>query len=354
MADINWKDVMRSAASSATNSSNTSGITTGGVRIKKSQTLAGTIFGVFFGILLVLGSPVALWYAESQHTAEDFASATPVEASTATDGYVVFTGTPEVSAPLSCVEDQESCLYYLEENQELVTKQEEQCGTVSEDARIIEKTVTECDEDGNCEQCYLVERDVWETQTSDEKYTGALVGAYSVEFNESALMLGLENATIDHTETTRDVWTYFPIPDELTVAGDSVSGTVASAEKTFVLSPYDQATTLVKLEERDSTIAWILRAVTFGMLFIGFASILGPLRYFSHLLRKIPVVGMFIKEATGLAVFLASLVLAIVLFGVLWVLVTLIQNLFVLIGAVALLGAGTVVYMKLKKEPTKA
>ncbi len=82
--------------------------------------------GVFIGVLLVLGSPVALWHAESQHTAQDFKSAMPVEANSRTDGYVVFTGTPETNSPLACVEEQKSCLYYLQENQELVTVIEEQ------------------------------------------------------------------------------------------------------------------------------------------------------------------------------------------------------------------------------------
>ncbi len=329
--------------------------TTGGVRIKKTQTLLSSIVGVFIGVLLVLGSPVALWYAESQHTAEDFASATPVEASSGTDGYVSFTGAPNVASPLACVEGQKSCLYYLEENQELKTVTEEQCGDVSDDARIIAPTVLECDEDGNCEQCYTVERDVWETQTQDEQYGSATVGAYTVNFSSDALMLGLEEETIDHTATTRDVWTTFPVPSALTVAGDSVGSVISSAEKTYVLSPFDAGMTLTKLQERDSTMGWALRAVTFAMLFIGFASIFGPLSYFSHLLRKIPIIGPFIKEATGLIVGLVSFILALATFAVLWILVSIIQNIFVLIAVLALLGAGFAVYMKMKKEPaTKA
>lgn len=355
MADL--KDLLSkglSAASQGGSSLNsmTGGVVAGrGVRMKKSQTLLGAIAGVFIGILLVLGSPVALWYAESQHTAEDFASATPVDTSSGTDGYVSFTGTPEVASPLACVEGQKSCLYYLEENQELKTITEEQCGDVSDDARIIAPTVLECDEDGNCEQCYTVERDEWQTQTQDEQYGSATVGAYTVNFSSDALMLGLEENIIEQSATTRDVWTTFPVPTALTVAGDSIGSVISSAEKTYVLSPYDASLTLTKLQERDSTMGWALRAVTFAMLFIGFASIFGPISYFSHVLRKIPIIGSFIKEATGLIVGLVSFLLAIVTFAVLWVLVSIIQNVFVLIAVLALLGAGFAVYMKVKKEP---
>ena len=327
---------------------------TGGVRIKKSQSLAGTIIGVFVGVGLILASPVVLWLAESQHTAKDFAGATPVEATDGTDGYVTFTGTPEVSAPLACVENEQSCLYYREENQELITKQEEQCGDVSDDARIIESTVLECDEDGNCKQCYLVERDVWETQNSTEEFATVTVGAYEVTFSSLAVMLGLEEKIVDQTETTRDVWTIFPLPDQLTVAGDASGGKISSAQKTFVLSPYDQAQTLLELQARDSTRAWGLRIAAFFMLFIGFGSILGPLRYFSHLMRKLPLVGPFIKEATGLIVGGVSLLLAIITFLVLWLLVLVIKNIVILLIVVALLGIAFAIYMKMKKEPNKA
>lgn len=357
------KDFLNKAASAASQNTNSinplaSGMNSmagvRGVRMKKSQTLLGAIMGVFIGILLVLGSPVALWYAESQHTAKDFQSATAVDTSSAVDGYVSFSGAPEVSAPLACVEGQKSCLYYLEENQELETITEEQCGTVTEDARIVAPTVLECDEDGNCEQCYTVERDVWETKTKDEQYGSAVVGAYTVNFTSSALMLGTEETIIEHTATTRDVWTTFPVPTLLTVAGDALGGVVSGSQKTYVLSPYDPATTLVKLQERDATMAWALRAVTFAMLFIGFASIFGPISYFSHVIRKLPLVGSFIKEATGLIVGLVSFLLAVVTFIVLWVLVSIIQNIFVLIAVLALLGVALAVYMKMKKEPVKA
>jgi len=359
MAD-NLKDFLSKAASSVTQGGASSGIRmtgtgTGGVRIKKSQTLVGAIAGVFFGILLVLGSPVALWYAENQHTAKDFASATPVEATSGTDGYVTFTGAPEVSSPLACVEGQKSCLYYKDDAQELKTVTEEQCGTVSQDARIIQKTVQECDEDGNCKQCYQVERDEWQTQSSDEQYGSAVVGAYTVNFSSDALMLDTEQTTIDHTATTRDVWTTFAVPAALTVAGDATGGVISSAEKTYVLSSYDHAQTLSKLEARDSGMGWMLRAITFAMLFIGFCSIFGPISYFSHLLRKLPLIGPFIKEATGLIVGVVSFLLAIVTFVVLWILVMFIKNLVVLILVLGLLGAAFAFYMKNKKEPaTKA
>ena len=328
---------------------------TGGVRIKKSQSLAGTVIGVFVGVGLILAAPVVLWLAESQHTAKDFAGATPVEIDAAADGYVTFTGTPEVAAPLACVENEQSCLYYREENQELITKQEEQCGDVSDDARIIESTVLECDEDGgNCEQCYLVERDVWETQNSTEEFATVTVGAYEVTFSSLAVMLGLEEEIVDLTETTRNVWTIFPLPDQLTVAGDASGGKISSAQKTFVLSPYDKAQTLLELQTRDSTRAWGLRIAAFFMLFIGFGSIFGPLRYFSHLMRKLPIVGPFIKEATGLVVGGVSLLLAIVTFIVLWLLVLVIKNIVILLIVVALLGIAFAIYMKMKKEPAKA
>ena len=96
---------------------------------------------------------------------------------------------------------------------------------------------------------------------------------------------------------------------------------------------------------------WFPRAITFAMLLIGFSGIFGPISYFSHVLRRLPLSGHFIKEATGLIIGLVSLVLSVITFIVLWVLVSVIQNIFVLIGVLALLGVGLAVYMKMKKEP---
>lgn len=315
-----------------------SGMRPMGVRVRGKQTLGGAIMGVFIGIALILGSPWVLWSAESQHTAKDFQSAQQVEADSGVSGYVTFQGVPTVAAPLECVEGQASCLYAKVENQELKTIQEEQCGQTTSDARVLYSTVMECDEDGaNCQQCYQVERDVWTTVNESTQFTDATVGGYTVKFNDTAMMLGLEEKIIEHTTTTRDVWSTFPVPGELRVAGDASNNMVSGAQTTYVLSPYGYEQTMTTLQAGDDANKWMFRIITFLMLFIGYSSIFGPLSYFSHLMRKVPLIGPFIKEGAKMVIGLVSFLLAVATFLVVWGVIALVKNIWVVM-AVLILG----------------
>ncbi len=352
------KDLFKSALKSASRTNSSKVINKfggfrggGGVRYRKGQTLGGALFGVLFGILLLLGSPVVLWMAESQNTAKDFASAEQIESTVEASGYVTFQGTPVVDDPLVCGERAVNCLYYNLQNQELKTEQREYCGTPPQDARVLYETVVECDEDGNnCQQCYWIEEDVWKTITSETDYGTAKVGSYTVNFSDGALMLGLADETIMLSETERDVWSYFPVPTELRVAGDAVGNIVDGAEKTYVLSPYDYEGTLESLQMRDSMIKWALRAVTFVLLFLGFSLILGPISFLGHATRKIPLLGSLLKGGTKFLVGLVSFILAVICFVVLWLLVTVVKNIFLIIGLGLVIAAVVYILIRRKKE----
>ena len=305
------------------------------VRTRKEQTLLGTLIGVLLGIVLILASPFVLWKAEGQNRAKFFESAEEVDVDSMQSGYITFQGPVEAAETLTCVNG-ENCLYFHLENQELKAVREEQCGQVSSDAEILSTSGKICDADGsNCETCYQVERLVWTTVSESEDYNVAQVGNYTVEFNDTALMLGLEEEIITHSDSSRDVWTYFPIPEELRVAGDAENQELDSAETLYVLSAYDQEETLAQLEEKDSTNKWLFRGLTFLMLFIGFSAIFGPLSYLSHWLRKIPLIGQFINETTKALITLVSLLLALITFLILWLIVMFIKNIFIIIGILA-------------------
>ncbi len=328
----------------------------GPVRIKKQHTLGGAIGGMLLGIVLVFGSPVVLWMAESQHTAKDFAAAQQVETATPIEGYVTFQGVPEVLDSVACV-DQNNCLYSEKREQELVTKQQEECGTVveNETTRKLYETTLECDEDGNCKQCYMVEKDVWEDKNVVTDFGKVKLGAYTVSFTDGAVMLGLGEETVSKGEKKRDVWEFFKTPAELRVAGNSYGGEVAGAgELTYVLSNLDYAGTLAALQARDEANKWMLRIAAFAMLFIGFSSIFGLVTYFGHLLRRFPIVGPLFKEGTKFLVALASFLLAVVVFAVMWVVIMLAKNLIVGIAVMALIILGLVFWAKKHKGEAPA
>jgi len=311
--------------------------------------------GIFIGVLLVVGAPFVLWNGENQHRADDFTSAQQVEAVSEVEGYITFQGEPVVENPLSCIDEEQSCLYYNKKEQELKLVTEEQCGTVSEDATILYETVLECDEGNiNCEQCYMVEKEVWETLVEDTQYGEATVGSYTVKFNEGAAMQGVQETTISHSYYERDVWRTFLIPQELRVAGDAYSNIINGAQKLYVLSPYSYEGTLAELTSQDEGAMWMIRIITFLMLFFGFSSILGPLSYVGFIMKRIPLIGPMINEVSGAIVGIVSFILAVISFIVFWILVTVIKNIFIVIAVLILIAVGFFLMARGNEAPKAA
>lgn len=300
--------------------------------------------GTFIGIALIIFSPLVLWQAESQHRAKDFAAAVQVEADDVQEGYVTFEGTVETEENLLCAND-DACYYYNIDHQELVKIQEEQCGTT--DGEILYRTGQQCDDDGTCEQCYMVEKEEWQTQSSESDYMSVKVGEYQVEVNGRGEMVGTKDATIMLSDTTRDVWYYMPAVDTLRVAGESRGGEVQGAgELTFVVSAYSYDQTLVELQARDDLNKWIFRLITFVMLVVGYGGVFGVLSYFSSLAGQIPIVGRFVKEGFGAIVGLITMVLATITFALEWVVIAFVKNIWIVAGLLAVIAVGVALWTK--------
>lgn len=318
---------------------------------KGKQTLGGAILGTFIGIALIVGSPYVLWQAETQHRAKDFSAAIQVENTEVMDGYVTFEGTPSLAegeSPLKCA-DAEDCYYYSLRHEQLEIFEEEQCG--STDGVILYQTGQQCDSDGNCETCYMVEKEEWRMTSSETDFQMVNVGEYQVEMNNNSEMVGTKEKTIMLSDTLRDVWRYFPTVERLRVAGESRQGLVQGAgELTYVLSAYSYDQTLSELESRDATNKWIFRAITFGMLFMGFAGVFGILSYFSSLAGRLPLVGRFVKDGIGFVLGLVTLGLATATFALEWVIIALVKNIWIVIGILALAAIATAVYMATRKD----
>lgn len=301
----------------------------------KSSSFAGSIFGVLFGILLVLCSPLAMWFAQSQHTAKDFAHAAPVEATSNTTGYIKFSGAPtfvETDGGSACIES--SCIYQKESQQELITTEERICGSSvqnTETQRIIQQNGTQCDDNGaNCVPCYDVEKDSWEEQNVVYSLYDITVGSYVVKPTQSTLYLDTKSKTVETGYSTagnetRSVYDFFPTPTTLMVAGASNGSMVTAGEKTFVLSPFDDAGTYDALRAKDKSAQIMLWIVTFLMLFIGIRMILGPLTWISSQFRFIPIAGSLLSQGSSILVTLAAFIIAIPLWLLLFVLVVLIK-----------------------------
>ena len=330
---------------------------TGPVRMKKGPNMVQSIFGVLIGIVLVFGSPLAMWHAQSQHSAEDFASAESVDANSGAAGYVTFRGEPSYANETDGSECYEAnCLWQLESQQELVTVTDLVCGesvTSSSDMRILQQNGSECDEYGDCVPCYDVEKDEWQEIASIETHYDVVVGGYTVD-HDGAIYLETEEKTVTvesddlFENPQRSVYTYYTMPSNILVAGYADGQRVTDGELAFVLSSYDATVTLEKLEARDTANQRILWVVTFFMLFIGISLILGPLAWMGRQMKYVPVVGPMLAKGSNSLIGVAAFIIAIPLWLILFVAIVLIKSWWIAL-ILAALAIGFLVW-KAKKE----
>jgi hypothetical protein len=332
---------------------------TGPVRMRKSPNIIQSLFGVLIGIALVFGSPLAMWWAQSQHTAEDFASALSVEAESSEAGYITFRGAPSFIDADGGAECQfGDCIYQDESQQELVTTMDLVCGNSvksTSSMRVLEQNGSECDENGDCVPCYDVEKDEWEEIVSIESYYDVMVGSYTVSPEGATLLDTKERTVMEETEyddfnfenEKRSVFTYYPLPSNLLVAGYSDGSRVTSGEMVYVLSEFDSTITLQKLEARDSANQKLLWFVTFMMLLIGISLIFGPLAWMGRQMRFVPVIGPMLAKGSSAMIGAASLVLAIPLWIALFVIIVIIKSWWIALILVALILLG--ILWKVKK-----
>jgi hypothetical protein len=324
---------------------------TGPVRMKKSPNIIQSLVGVLVGIVLVFGSPLAMWWAQSQHSADDFSSAVSVEADSGAAGYVTFRGAPSYANEgdgSACLDD--SCIYQEESQQELVTVQELVCGdsvTSNSSMRILQQNGSECDEYGDCVPCYDVEKDEWQEIASIETHYDVKVGSYVID-HEGAIYFDTREKTVTEEayyydeNDKRSVYTYYLMPSNLLVAGYSDGERVTNGELAFVLSDYDATVTLEKLEARDQANQMILWVITFVMLFIGLSLIFGPLAWMGRQMRYVPVIGPMLAKGSNAMIGVAAFVLAVPLWIALFVIIVLIKSWWIALILVALILAGII------------
>ena len=332
---------------------------TGPVRMKRAPNLLSSIFGVFIGIAMLIASPVAMWMAYDQNRAADFESAMIVESDSSVEGYISIEGSPaysEADAGEDCVDG--DCIYQKAVDEEQFTRQELECSNnirESADLKIIRQNGSECDSNGDCVPCYDVERKEWEEQKTDYAIYPVTVGTYVVEPTQGAEYLELAEKTIEREVSAngnpqRTVFNYFRMPSKLVVAGDSDGERITEGEKTFVISSFGREATLDKLKQIDRTNKYALFAVTFFVVFIGLLLMLGPLAWFGSLARFVPVIGPMLSRGSTSLVALIALILAIPIWILIFLAVTVLQVWWAAVIAILLMGALLIFWMKRAKD----
>ena len=216
-------------------------------------------------------SPLAAWYAESQHRAQDFASAQRVAADSSVDGYIAVEGAPTVEQELNCpaTSTTEQCLYVEEVLERYTRSETEQCGTLNTNAEVVRTLQDDCDSDGrNCKPCYSVAEYNWAEQDDQSKHSFSTftVSGYTVVPTTDTTFFETQSLTAYETTNAetepkvgdvRHVFTYLPTPQHVVVAGLSNDNKIStSGGKLFVVSGLTFEATQQTLADQDTAYAW--------------------------------------------------------------------------------------------------
>ncbi len=374
-------------------------------RVRKEGGLMSSLFGVLIGLLfIVILSPVAAWYAESQHRAEDFSSAKQVEATSNETGYIVIEDTAKAEEKLSCpvksneeavtntnsntevVTDKE-CLY-VEETKEAYTRVEkETCGRLSSNQEELRYLGDECDSDGtNCEPCYLVAEYDWEVQDTTSNFVDFKLGDYTVAGSDSTNFIGtkslmnyeflyddLDDDELDEYAYEDDLYDgeygvdgeymvgdlrysyeYLESDQTLLVAGNAENNTIKSAYegKPFVISNLSYQGTLEDLESQDTASKWGLRIASLVLMVIGMVLLAGPLTVFTNVFRFIPFIGKRADKGIDAVISFVAALIGVVVWLIVFLGVLLLKNILLVLGVLVVIGIVIVVLVMKGKKNT--
>lgn len=393
---------------------------------KQKQGLSSSLFGMLIGLLMVvLLSPYLLWQANSQHRAKDFSSAQQIEAESNEEGYVAVMGNAVIDKKLNCprlgdnlairedepeeefeeevdneddevvkaledagfefedVEDEDippadstkeeevtqeelrECFYVNESEETWSRAEEKTCGEVESKERIIRKLPEECDNEGNCEPCYIVEKFDWDQTDSDAQYAAFQLGSYRITPSGKAKFIGTESlldyqypeqASNPEEGDKRFDYTFMPANQSILVAGEASGQEIEGAldGKSFIISSKSYAGTLESLQDQDASSKMLLTVFSLLAMIIGMLLVVGPLTLLTDVFKFIPVLGKHADKGFDGVIKFAAVVFGLVLWGIVYGLVLIAKNIILIIVVLAVLGAGAYVLatkgkLKLKK-----
>lgn len=330
------------------------------------------LIGLF---LIIILSPLTVWFAESQHRAKDFSSATQVEATQLQDGYVVTSAVTNPDEGVACpVGGPASCLYVSTLIEEYLPVEEVVCrDEAPSGVKILRSEDPQCDEYGDCEPCWLVEDEKWVPLDDIVDHETFTVGAYTVSGDESVNYIGTSeyyeeqpsslrtdaNETIDELNPVvgdiREYYEYIQLGPEILVAGDALNGEIESAEKEFVISTLDYDGTAEALKTQDRNTSMGLRIFSAMLMMIGFMFLVSPfLSVTGAFANLIPVFGKAAHGPFKAGVYALAGLAGLLVWFVVWISVLFLKNLWwiSILGIVILLVILAKEFIKKKKQPS--
>lgn len=282
----------------------------------------------FIGLFLIVLSFLTAWMGFSQHDAFYLANAIPYEEGLEDGTYVWLQGPALVEdAPLCPGSSDEYCLKSYLKLEEYLSEQQIICGDLSDNVTVLKQVEDRCDAVGNCEPCYDADVYNWEVSQDHTDWAELRVDGVYIDI-EGAVFLD-EVSSQTETETRIETATWFPIYDELLVAGPVEDNAIMlRPENQFiVVSTHDFESSFDELVLRDKNIK---QGFNLGALFLWMIGLVLLCSQFikpiTGLLRVVPILGKWADDTIRTVTY----VIIALLGATLWCLTKFIADFFIL------------------------
>lgn len=288
--------------------------------VRKFERFGAAAKGIFMGPVFFLLAIGLLIYSEGFSRSSEIISTLSLETAsevTADSGTHKLQGTAVlVNGPVNA--DEVGDVLYFNSKVEMYEQ-------VKETKR---ETVTTVENGVEVEE--VIEREVlvdkWVERSSRELWADFKLGKYTVKAASAKDKLNLEKGEYyqdffgDYEKVAagstrspelgdvRLTVNYLPLDDELIVIGD-ISGETISTGEVFIVSNMTDAELLTNLESAEKTQFFVLKAVAWFLLTLGFGAIFGPVL---ALLDFIPIAGKVANGAAGFIGAILALILVVV------------------------------------------
>lgn len=320
-------------------------------------------------LLAIIGSPYVLWQAHSQQRASDFQSATYTDSNMqVVDDYIRIEGSAIGKEPVSCPETNKTktsdeCIYVSTVEEIYTRAEKEVCSDTRPTETILQNLEPECDDEGNCEPCYLVETFDWEQYQNSKVESDIIIGNYEIPTVSGANLIGLSQyqTIIPSNQVTNELsqqesspssqTSTFNVGDrritnnflenetELVVVGTAAGGEIFRQNKEFVVSALSTSETLTQLQNQDRNSAITLTIISFLMMVGGFIVLFNTVASIPLLLTKvIPWIGDDIQRITNSIVTFVSGLAGLILWCITYVIVFVFKTLWLLAIVVGIVG----------------
>lgn len=374
---------------------------------QKGPGIFGSLIGMLIGLgLVIVLSPFLLWQSQSQDRAKEFQTAAVVSEDSTTEGYVIVEGNTDALDPFFCPQvgevheeppaSRDADMFIFDETDEdefifeddprfdeeepvseegtmaadepvdlgeprecvavttvkemYASEEIETCGEISEDQIVVRRTEDRCDDQGNCERCYIVKEFDWQETEREQSFARFTIGEYVILPDASAILVGTESFT-DHVyeeSKTRPVegderfrFTFLPLEITMLVAGNAESdGTIEGAfdGKPFVISQKGYEGTLDDLESRDKASSIMFIILSLIATVIGMVMIVGPVTYLTNILHIVPIVGKHVGRGFDGVVKFFAVMVGLVFWVLTFGLVIIAKNIIVVVVVLGVIG----------------